>query len=75
MSKDKFKEKAQEYVETFFILLFLANGIATFLILYGWIVADVQFMRGVGALAFAFSAIALVNFMHKGVRHSINNKK
>ncbi len=69
-------EGVQEYSERFFVLLFIVNGLATFLILFNWIenVSD-TFRESVGALAFAFSAVALIMFINKGVRHQLVTKK
>lgn len=65
----------QEYAETFFLLLFIVNGVATSLIMFNWVEAGDKFKFAVGALAFAFSVLAMMYFTYLGVKHRISNKK
>ena len=66
---------AVEYAETTLVLLYIFNGVAAFLILFGLIDSSTIFNKAVGSLAFAFSIFALIAFINKGVKHQSNSKK
>lgn len=68
-------EIAQEYAETFFVFLFFANGLATFLMLTDQVTLSESFRKAVGCVALAFSIGALVMFINLGVKHKLATKK
>jgi len=67
--------QAVEYAETIMVLLYIFNGVAAFLILFGLVESSSLFNKAVGSLAFAFSVFALVAFVNKGVKHQSKSKK
>lgn len=60
---------------TALVLLFIVNGLATFLILFGWVEAGEFWKHVFGSLSFGFSAVALVMFTNRGVKHQSKSKK
>lgn len=64
-----------EYAETTLVLLYIFNGVASFLVLFGLVQSSSLFNKLVGALAFAFSIFALIAFINKGVKHQSSSKK
>lgn len=64
-----------EYIETIIVILYIVNGVATFLILWGLVETSPTFNKLAGALAFAFSMFAFVAFINKGVKHETKSKK
>jgi len=76
--KDKTKqafETVRECAETALVLLFIVNGLATFLILFNLVEAGEAWRNIIGSVAFAFSSVALVRFTNHGVRHQTRTKK
>ena len=67
-SLKRFTEIAQEYIETLYILLFIINGLATFLILFDKIEVGQNAKQIVGALSFGFAAVMFITFTNRGVR-------
>lgn len=68
-------EIVHEYAETSLVLLFIANGLATMLILFNQVDANDFQKQVVGSIAFAFSLVAFVRFTNQGVKHQLTNKK
>ena len=69
------KRSTVESFNTALILLYIFNGVASFLLLFGLVEASQTFSRIVGSIAFAFSIFALVAFTNLGVKHQSSNKK
>lgn len=63
-----------EYAETTMVLLYIFNGVASFLILFGLVQSGTVFNKVAGSIALAFSLFALVAFINKGVKHQSTNK-
>jgi hypothetical protein len=68
-------EIVHEYAETSLVLLFIANGLATMLILFNQVEANDFQKQVVGSIAFAFSLVAFVRFTNQGVKHQLTNNK
>ena len=68
-------ETVTEVIETLFVLIFIVNGLATTLLLMDMVQASDRFRYVVGAIAFAFTAITIVVFTFKGVKHQNTTKK
>ena len=68
-------EIVHEYAETSLVLLFIANGLATMLILFNQVDANDFQKQVVGSIAFAFSLVAFVRFTNQGVKHQLTNNK
>lgn len=66
---------AVEYAETTMVLLYIFNGVAAFLILFGLVDSSTTFDKIVGCVAFSFSVFALIAFINKGVKHQSSTKK
>lgn len=64
-----------EFVETSLVVLYVVNGVTTFLVLFDFVPASTTFKRLVGSLAFGFSMFAFVAFINKGVKHQNGAKK
>lgn len=64
-----------EATETTLILLYIFNGVASFLILFDFVVSGALFRRLVGSIAFAFSVFTLVAFVNRGVKHGSKKSK
>lgn len=65
----------QNYAKTFIVLAFIINSVA--LALYGFGLIDLNRPTAsvLGAIAAAYGAIVLFNFVHNGVKSSVNNKR
>lgn len=68
-------EIAREYTDTTFVFVFIANGLATFLLLFTKVNSNELFRHIVGAIAFAYSVVALLMFINMGVKHQLKAKK
>ncbi len=69
------KDYATEQVTTLFILLYIVNGVAIFLILFGWVTPSDLVSKVIGAMALAYSIVGLLAYIQMGVKHQNNSKK
>ena len=68
-------ETVRLYAETILVLLFIVNGLATFLILFNLVEANEFAKQLVGSVAFAFSAVGLIMITNRGVKQQSQVKK
>lgn len=68
-------EIVREYSVTLLVLVYIVNGLATLLILFNQVDANEFHRHLVGATAFAYSFLALILFVNRGVKNQSKKGK
>lgn len=68
-------ETVRLYAETILVLLFIVNGLVTFLILFNLVEASEFAKQLAGSIAFAFSVVGLIIITNRGVKQQNQVKK
>jgi len=71
----QFKELVKGYITTIFALVYIFNGIATFVALNGWLDTSDLFNTVVAYIALSFSLIALVTYVNTASQEKLSSKK